>query len=407
MNFVEREARYFFHTYKRLKIEIDRGEGAYLIAKDGTRYLDMFGGIAVNALGYNHARVNAAIMQQVHRYIHVSNTFYQDTQIALAELLLKASGMSRIFMTNSGTEAMEGALKLSRKWGNPLGKVNIFGLSDSFHGRTLGSLSITGREKYREGFDPFLPNTSILKFNDIPDLENNVNEKTLAVVLEFIQGEGGINLVSTEYVQNLKQLRSKYGFLVIADEIQSGMGRTGKLFAFEHFNIEPDIVVVAKAIGGGLPLGAFLGVRELAEVFAPGMHGTTFGGNPVACAAGLATIHEILSEGVMENAARMGGYLMSRLEQIKASFPEFVAHVRGKGLMVGLELRFDGTELVNTLFSKGVLLNLTNSTVLRWLPPLNIRQEHLDIAIDVVGSTLLEMQRAGKNVTQVSASVVR
>jgi acetylornithine/N-succinyldiaminopimelate aminotransferase len=407
MNIVEREAQYFFHTYKRLKIEIDRGEGPYLIAKDGRRYLDMFGGIAVNALGYNHAKVNAAIMEQVHRYVHVSNTFYQDPQIALAELLLKASGMSRIFLTNSGTEAMEGALKLSRKWGNPLGKVNIFGLSDSFHGRTLGSLSITGREKYREGFEPFLPNASILKFNDIPDLENNVNEKTLAVVLEFIQGEGGINLVSTEYAQSLEQLRSKYGFLVIADEIQSGMGRTGKLFAYEHFSIQPDIVVVAKAIGGGLPLGAFLGVGKLAEVFAPGMHGTTFGGNPVACAAGLATIHEILNEGIMENAARMGGHLMSMLEQTKTSFPELVAHVRGKGLMVGLELRFDGTELVNTLLSKGVLLNLTNSTVLRWLPPLNIRKEHLDTAIDVVGSTFMEMQKAGKKVTVVSTSATR
>lgn len=407
MNTFEKESEYFFHTYRRLKIEIERGEGPYLIAKDGTRYLDMFGGIAVNALGYNHPRVNAAIMQQVNRYIHVSNTFCQDTQIALAELLLKASGMSRIFMTNSGTEAMEGALKLSRKWGALLGKVNIFGLSDSFHGRTLGSLSITGREKYREGFDPLLPNTSILKFNDVLDLENNMNEKTLAVVLEFIQGEGGINLVSTQYVQALKQLRSKYGFLVIADEIQSGLGRTGRLFAFEHFNIEPDIVVVAKAIGGGLPLGAFLGVKKLAEVFAPGMHGTTFGGNPVACAAGLATMHEILHEGIMENAARMGMHLMNSLEQIKMSCPDLVADVRGKGLMVGLELKLDGAELVDALVSKGVLLNLTNSTVLRWLPPLNIQRDHLDTAIDVVGSILMEMHEAGKNVTGVSASALR
>ncbi len=406
MNVVERESEHFFHTYKRLKIEIERGEGPYLIAKDGTRYLDMFGGIAVNALGYNHAKVNAAILDQVHRYVHVSNTFYQDTQIELAELLLKASGLSRIFLTNSGTEAMEGALKLSRQWGNPLGKVNIFGLTGSFHGRTLGSLSITGREKYREGFGPFLPNTGLLKFNDVAALEENVNEKTLAVALECIQGEGGINLVSAEYVEKLQQLRSRYGFLIIADEIQSGVGRTGKLFAFEHFNFDPDIIVVAKAIGGGLPLGAFLGVKKLAEVFTPGMHGTTFGGNPVACAAGLATVREILEGGFIENAALMGKHLTSRLEQMKVKLPDLITEIRGKGLMMGMELTFDGTDLVNTLLERGILLNLTNTNVLRWLPPLNVTLGQLDIAIDAVLSGLLEIRGTGKNVTMPAAPLV-
>ena len=392
MSTVEKEARYFFHTYKRLKLEIDRGEGSYLIAKDGTRYLDMFGGIAVNALGYNHTKVNAAIMNQVQRYLHVSNMFYQDAQIELGELMLRASGFSRIFLTNSGTEAMEGALKLARKWGRPQGKVNIFGLTDSFHGRTFGSMSITGREKYREGYEPFLPNTSILKFNDSDELEKSINEDTLAVVLEFIQGEGGINLVSAEYVEKLKHLRTKYGFLVIADEIQSGIGRTGKLFAFNHFDFEPDVVVVAKAIGGGLPLGAFLGNERVADVFAPGTHGTTFGGNPVACAAGLATVHEILHGGVMENAATVGFHLISRLEQLRDSMPDSIADVRGKGMMVGLDLRFDGTEVINRLMEKKVLLNLTNTTVIRWLPPLNTGQEEIDIAVQRVASTLAEMR---------------
>lgn len=396
MNLIEKEARYFFHTYKRLNIEIDRGEGPYLIAKDGTRYLDLFGGIAVNALGYNHPAVNAAIMRQMERYIHVSNIFYQDTQIELAELLLNASRMSRIFFTNSGSEAMEGAIKLSRKWGKPLDKVDIYGLTDSFHGRTLGSLSITGREKYREGFEPFLPHTHLLKFNDVAALEKNVNAKTLAVVLEFIQGEGGINIVSTEYVEVLKKLRSQFGFLVIADEIQSGIGRTGKLFAFEHFNFDPDIVVVAKAIGGGLPLGAMLGNEKLAEVLTPGTHGTTFGGNPVACAAGLATVREILDGGVMENAARMGVHLMDTLGQLRDSLPHQIAEVRGKGLMVGLDLRFDGTDLVSTLTERGVLLNVTNTTVLRWLPPLSIRKEQIDFGVDAVKSALHEMSNVQK-----------
>ena len=391
MNLADMEARYFFHTYKRLNIEIDKGEGPYLIAKDGRRYLDLFGGIAVNALGYNHPAVNEAIMRQVERYIHVSNIFYQDTQLELAELLLRASRMAKIFFTNSGTEAMEGAIKLCRKWGKPQDKVDIFGLTDSFHGRSLGALSITGREKYREGFEPFLPNTHLLKFNDAAQLERSVGLKTLAVVLEFIQGEGGINLVSPEYAEKLSELRSRFGFLVIADEIQSGIGRTGKMFAFEHLGFHPDIIVVAKAIDGGLPLGAILGSEKVAETFTPGTHGTTFGGNPVACAAGLATVREILENGVMENAAHVGAHLMQRLEQLQASFPDKISEVRGKGLMAGLELSFDGTSLVDRLVERGVLLNLTNSKVLRWLPPLNIRKEHINIGVEEVKSALGEM----------------
>jgi acetylornithine/succinyldiaminopimelate/putrescine aminotransferase len=329
--------------------------------------------------------------------------FYQDTQIELGELLLNASGFSKIFFTNSGTEAIEGALKLARKWGKPQGKEIIFGLTDSFHGRTFGAMSITGRDKYREGYEPFLPNTCILKFNDANELETSVNEKTLAVVLEFIQGEGGINLVSAEYVERLNQLRSRYGFLIIADEIQSGIGRTGKLFAFEHFNIVPDIIVIAKAIGGGLPLGAFIGNDMVAKVFTPGVHGTTFGGNPVACAAGIATVREILNGGVMKNAASMGSYLTSKLTELRASKPDLVADVRGRGLMVGLDLTFDGTELINQLLENKVLLNLTNTTVVRWLPPLNIRQDELDIAIDAVSSVLSKMRNTGK--TNAAASL--
>jgi acetylornithine/succinyldiaminopimelate/putrescine aminotransferase len=291
---------------------------------------------------------------------------------------------------------MEGAIKLSRKWGAPQGKVDIIGLSDSFHGRTMGSLSITGREKYREGYGPFLPDTWILKFNDIVELEERVNPKTLAVVLEFIQGEGGINLVSLEYVERLKQLRERYGFLIIADEIQSGVGRTGKLFAFEHFDINPDIVVIAKALGGGLPLGAFMGREVLADVLTPGVHGTTFGGNPVACAAGLATVREILDGGVMENAATMGKHLMEGLNKLKIAFPDLIAEVRGMGLMVGLELKFDGAGVIDSLLARGVLLNLTNTTVIRWLPPLNISRDQIDIAVDAVAVVLPEVANMGK-----------
>jgi acetylornithine aminotransferase len=390
MNIIEKEARYFFHTYKRLKIEVDHGDGPYLYATDGSRYLDMFGGIAVNALGYNHPKVNKAIVDQISRYIHVSNMFYQGPQIELAGLLLDASRFARVFFTNSGTEAIEGALKLARKWGKDSMKKRVFGLTDSFHGRTFGAMSLTGRDKYREGYEPFLPNTGILKFNDVSDLESNVGPDTLALVLEFIQGEGGINLVSEEYITRLTSLRRQHGFLVIADEIQSGLGRTGKLFGFQHFEFEPDIVVVAKALGGGLPLGAIIGSEKVGEAFTPGVHGTTFGGNPVACSAGLATLNEILRSGVMENAARMGDYLKNQLENIAVEFPESVLDVRGRGLMIGLELKFDGTPVIEKLMERHILLNLTNTSVIRWLPPLNIEKQHIDEAISALREVLKE-----------------
>ncbi|HET6273824.1 MAG TPA: aspartate aminotransferase family protein [Bacteroidota bacterium] len=388
MSQADKDARYFFTTYKRLPLEIDYGEGPYLYTKDGRKYLDLFAGIAVNALGHNCPAVIAAIESQMRRYIHVSNMFHQDTQIDLAELLLKTSGYDRIFFTNSGTEAMEGALKVARKWGKNRGKANIFGMSDSFHGRTMGALSITGRDKYREGFEPFLPNTGILRFNDVEDLVNAVNDKTLAVVLEFIQGEGGINLVSTEYIQMLSALKDRYRFLIIADEIQAGLGRTGKFFSFEHFGIVPDIVVIAKAVGGGLPLGAFLGTRTVADVLTSGTHGTTFGGNPVACAAGLATLRELLLNGVMENARTVGEYLKGELLEVQHSFPSIVKDVRGIGLMVGLELTIDGTAIIDKLREEGVLLNLTNNTVIRWVPPLNITRIEIDQATEALRNVL-------------------
>jgi predicted acetylornithine/succinylornithine family transaminase len=388
MNPAEKDAHYFFNTYKRLPLEIDHGQGSYLYTKDGRKYLDMFAGIAVNALGHNHPAVTSAIERQMKRYIHLSNMFHQDSQVALAELLLAASGFDKVFFTNSGTEAMEAAIKVARRWGKERGKADIIGLSDSFHGRSMGALSITGRDKYRDGYEPFLPNTSILKFNDVGELTRTVNVKTLAVVLEFIQGEGGINLVTREYVQALKSLRDRYGFLIIADEIQSGIGRTGKFFSFEHFGIAPDLVVAAKAVGGGLPLGALLGAKGVSGVLTSGSHGTTFGGNPVACAAGVATLHEVLENGVMENARTVGKYLMDRLNQLQHAFPRLVKDVRGIGLMVGLELQMDGARILDALLENGVLLNLTNNSVLRWVPPLNVSKEEIDEAIEKLRGVL-------------------
>lgn len=378
MSIVEREAASFFHTYNRLPVEVERGDGVYLYTRDGRELLDMFSGLAVNALGYNHPAVLSAIQDQLLRYLHLSNIFYQDVQVELAERLLEASGYSKAFLSNSGTEAMEGAIKLARRWGKARGKVNIYGLTGSFHGRTLGSLSITGREKYREGYEPFLPNTCLLGHNSIEDLEKSINEQTLAVVLEFIQGEGGINIVSPAYVEALKILREKFGFLLIADEIQSGIGRTGKFLGFEHFNIRPDVVVVAKALGGGLPLGAFIATEQFADVFPVGTHGTTFGGNPVACAAGIATLREITERGVMENAAGVGAYLSSSLMRIASSKPHRVREVRGFGLMVGVELEGDAAPIAERMLANGVLVNVANRNVMRILPPLILANSHVD-----------------------------
>ncbi len=384
----EPESTLFFNTYKRLPLDIDRGDGVYLIARNGERYLDMFAGIAVNALGYNHPGVNAAITRQLGHYLHLSNMFSQEAQISLADRLIKESGYARIFFTNSGTEAMEGSLKLARRWGRSRGKTDIFGLSNSFHGRTFGSMSVTGRDKYREGYEPFLPNTRILGFNNVEDLRRNVNASTLAVVLEFIQGEGGIHLVSADYAAALAELRNTFGFLIIADEIQSGIGRTGKFFGFNHFPIIPDVVVLAKAIGGGLPLGAFLGSERVADVFTPGSHGTTFGGNPVACAAGLATLQEILDNGVQENAGAVGTYLKNRFEELQQRFPGYIAEVRGKGLMLGVDLTFDGSGIVEQLLQARVLVNLTSGTVLRWLPPLILKKSEADAAVAALTDVL-------------------
>jgi len=282
----EKEHRFFFQTYKRLSLDIVRGEGCYLYDRKGNRYVDFFGGLAVNALGYRHEGVNEAIRRQIDRYTHLSNFYVQETQVALAERLLGATGFNKVFFTNSGTEAIEGALKLGRKWGKKNGKTELFGLSNSFHGRTMGALSLTERAKYREGYEPFLADVRHIRFNNVGDLRANVGPATIGVFLEFVQGEGGVNVVSPDFVRELEDLRTKHSFLILADEIQSGIGRTGKFFGFEHFAVRPDVVVVAKALGGGLPLGAFLGNEKVSDVLTYGAHGSTFGGNPVACAAG-------------------------------------------------------------------------------------------------------------------------
>lgn len=374
----EKEQNLFFHTYKRLSLDIVRGEGVYLFDRRNKRYLDLVGGLAVNALGYGNDRVIEAIERQIRKYIHLSNYFVQEPQVRLAEKIISASGYEKIFFTNSGTEAIEGAIKLARKWGKGTKKQNLFGMSNAFHGRTMGALSLMDKTKYKDDYGPFLPHCSTLQFNDVEDLRRSIDDQTLGVVIEFIQGEGGIYVPGVEYIRVLKELQTRHGFLLIADEIQCGLGRTGKVFGFEHFNVSPDIVVLAKAIGGGLPLGAFLGNKRLAETFTYGVHGTTFGGNPVACAAGLAALEQIFDGGLMANAAKIGAHLRSSLEEVRREFPSLVREVRGFGCMIGIELTREVQPVVDELQSRGILVNGTNVNVIRLLPPLIVGIDHCD-----------------------------
>ena len=375
-NIFSLEKKLFHQTYNRIPLEISHGEGVHLFAKNGERYLDFFSGLAVNALGYANPRINDAIIKQLDKFSHLSNSYISDIQVEVAELLLKYSGLNKIFFTNSGTEAVEGVLKLLRNYYGP--DKNILALSDSFHGRTYGSLSLTGREKYRQPFLPLLNGIQFIRFNNIKELEKSIDENTAAVFLELIQGEGGVNVVSNEFAESLIELRLKYDFAIVVDEIQSGIGRTGKGFAFEHYNFKPDILVVAKAIGGGLPLGAFLTSEKFSNVLSPGEHGTTFGGNPVACAAGKIVLQEVFENGLVDNVQSNGEYFFKELNVLKKKIDSIIQDVRGLGYFIGIEVKEDGNLFVEKLRERKVLINCTNNNVLRILPPLISQKEHID-----------------------------
>lgn len=376
------EKQDFFNTYNRLPVVIECGEGCYLYAEKGEKILDMFGGLAVNVLGYNHKLLNEAIIEQVKKYLHISNIFYQEKQIALAHKMLELSGFSKIFFSNSGTESVEAAIKLIRKFFVNESRKTLISFSGSFHGRTMGALSLTARKKYRDQFAPLLPDIKHLEFNSIMDLENNIDSSIAGVFIECIQGEGGINLAKQDFIDKLNELKRKYGFIVAADEIQSGVGRTGRLHGYEHFGLEPDIVILAKGIGGGLPLGAVLGNERVKDVFTIGEHGSTFGGNPVAAAAGL-VIFDLLggSNGLIRNTEQAGRYLESKLNSIKEKYPASIKEVRGFGLMIGIEMNQPGLPIVEKLMAKGVLVNCTNENVIRLLPPLIITNDEIDLFI--------------------------
>ncbi|MPM52895.1 Acetylornithine aminotransferase [bioreactor metagenome] len=376
-NLIDNERTIFLQTYNRLPIIIESARGNIIWDEDGTEYRDFIAGLAVNILGHSHPAVVDAAIRQTYKYMHVSNYFYQRIQIEFAMALTQISGYDRVFLTNSGTEANEGAIKLCRSWGFDKDKTEIIAFTGGFHGRTYGPLSLTERPQYKEKMGPFLNNMRIVEYNNSQALEEAVSEKTAGVLFEFIQGEGGLCSVTDEFIETICRLKDKYDFLIITDEIQTGIGRTGKFMASEHWNIKPDIATIAKGIGGGLPLGAILTREHLANVWKIGNHGSTFGGNAVACATGLAVINE-LQRGIMRNSLVVSDYFMLHLQAIAEDFPNCVEEIRGKGMMLGIVLKFEASILCRILLEeKKIITNATAGNVLRLLPPLITTKEDI------------------------------
>ncbi len=388
----ETEQKLFFHNYARFPVAVTHGEGVWLISDDGTRYLDMIAGIGVNALGYGDKRLADAISSQAAKLIHASNLFMMEPQFELADKLLALSGLSKVFFANSGTEAIEAAIKIARKWAGLSGdqdKKEVLSLSNCFHGRTYGAMSLTAKPKYVDGFEPLLAGTGMIAFNDILDLEAKVSEKTAAVFIEVVQGEGGIHRISQPFIDRLKALREQYNFLIVADEIQAGCGRTGTFFSYTQVDADPDLVCLAKPLGGGLPLSAVIGSEKVADVLTYGNHGTTFGGNPVACAAGIAMIKAIEEDNLIEHAREIGTFLNNELQKLAAKHPQ-ILEIRQYGLMVGITVDKEAKPYVGKALQKHVVINATSVNVIRLLPPLVISREEAQHCITVLDEIFTE-----------------
>ena len=394
----ETEEKLFFHNYARFPIAVTHGEGVWLVGDDGTRYLDMIAGIGVNALGYGDKRLVEAISTQASKLIHASNLFMMEPQFELADKLLALSGLSKVFFANSGTEAIEAAIKIARKWAGLSGdqdKKEVLSLSNCFHGRTYGAMSLTAKPKYVDGFEPLLPGTGMIAFNDIADLEAKVSEKTAAVFIEVVQGEGGIHRISQQFIDRLKELREQYNFLIVADEIQAGCGRTGTFFSYTQVDADPDLVCLAKPLGGGLPLSAVIGSEKVADVLTYGNHGTTFGGNPVACAAGVAMINAIEEDNLMEHAQEIGTFINNEVQKLAEKHPQ-ILEIRQYGLMIGITVDKEAKQYVGRALQKSVIINATSVNVIRLLPPLTISLEEAQHCITVLDEIFTEEAAAAE-----------
>ena len=404
---VAEESRYLMNTYRRPPVVFTHGRGARLCDSSGREYLDFLGGIAVNALGYAHPRMVGVIRREAGRATHVSNLFHNPYQAPLAHKLAQWSGLDRAFFCNSGSEAIEGALKLARAYAHAktaasgaAPKTRILALENSFHGRTMGALSITHTPKYREPFAPLVPGVEFVRFNDVADLDAKFDDAVCAVVIEPIQGEGGIHLVSEEFWDRARALTADHDAALIADEIQSGLGRTGRKFAYQRFASLPDIVTVAKPLAGGLPLGAFIASDKFASALTPGMHGSTFGGGPLVCATALEFLTIIEEEDLLANVRARGVELRAGLERLADKF-SFIREIRGEGLIVGIDLTVEGAPFVQEALRRGLLINCTHEHILRLLPPFII---HAKEVAEFLGKLETVLARGAKSAKSFSAA---
>lgn len=392
-DFLKMNKKYVFDTYGRAPIMLISGNGCRVKDSEGREYLDFIGGLAACPLGHGHPKLAEAIARQAATLIHVSNLFHIEPQIYLAKELVEHTFADKVFFCNSGAEANEGAIKLARKFfhdQNEHDRYHIITMENSFHGRTLATLAATGQTKYRKGFEPKTPGFSHVPFGDVQSLSNAVNSNTAAVMVEPIQGEGGVRVPQPDFLPAVRRLCDNTGCLMILDEVQTGMGRTGKLFAHEHYGIAPDIMTVAKGLAGGVPMGAVLAVDRIASVMTPGTHATTFGGNPLAASAGLAVLKEVLADGFLDAVVSKGRYLRSRLEEL-ASRRSIIKDVRGLGLMYAVELAMSGADIVVGLRGEGVLVNCTADKVLRFLPPLIVSTDEIDEMISALDKQLVKI----------------
>jgi acetylornithine aminotransferase/acetylornithine/N-succinyldiaminopimelate aminotransferase len=397
------EAALLVPTYDRYKVLLRKGRGVYVYDDAGRSYLDLLSGIGVNALGYGHPAIRKALARQADRLIHVSNFFYHDHQAELARRLTSISGLDRAFFCNSGTEAWEAALKFARAHARTRSNNGaqpawrILALEDSFHGRTFGSLSTTATAKYREPFEPLVPGVRFVRANDVRDLERKFDPTVCAVGLETVQGESGIKPITREFLQAARGLATRYGALLIIDEIQCGLGRTGRWFAYQHHGVMPDLLTVAKPLAAGLPLGALLTTDAVARSIKPGMHGTTFGGGPLACAVAIAVIDTIEREGLLEHVSEVGEYFRAQLELLQDRHAS-IREVRGCGLMLAAEL--DSADLAKAvhlgMLKRRVILNRTHDTVLRFLPPFILQHKHVDHAIDTLDAVMTSAEKSAR-----------
>jgi predicted acetylornithine/succinylornithine family transaminase len=381
---------YIMNTYKRFPVVLVKGSGVKVWDVNGKEYLDFAAGIAVCSLGHSHPQVIAAVKEQIEKLTHVSNLYYTEPQTQLAKLLVDNSFADKAFFCNSGAEANEAAIKLARKYAHEnMGpdKFELITMKDSFHGRTMATITATGQEKFQFGFTPLLEGFTYVPFNDLQALEKAISAKTCGVMLEPIQGEGGVNIPDEKYLASVREICDRYGILLIVDEVQAGMGRTGKLFAYEHSGIKPDIMTLAKALGNGFPIGAMLATDKISKAFVPGNHASTFGGNPLATAAANATVKTILQEGILEHCRKMGDYFLLQLKKLQQKH-KIIKDVRGTGLMLAAQLNIESSDIVNECLRRGLLIISAGSKTLRFVPPLIITTGDIDQAMGVLDEVM-------------------